>query len=390
MPLFEYRKVRDSDDLRKLIQILSQCFMMPQEVGDKYAETVGLENFRIISQDGAIAGGLAILQLGQWWGGKSVAMAGIAAVGISPEYRGTGAGLALMQHTQREIYEAGVPISVLFPAVQGLYRKVGYEQAGHFCNWEISASNIQIYKQSLPLIPIDSESEILRKLYKYKAWLNNGNLERSSFIWGNITTAEDSQHVYAYLIGSVDNPQGYIIFTQKRGDKDTFMQVKDWVVLTPAAAQSFWAFLASHRSQINFIHWRGAMVEPLNLLLPEQTAKLQSSTCWMLRVVDVIKALENRGYMQNVQAELHLEVEDELLEANNGKYILSIANGGGEVNKGGKGELKLDIRGLAALYTSLHTPSQLLLAKKLIATETALITASQIFAGTSGWMADFF
>ena len=111
---------------------------------------------------------------------------------------------------------------------------------------------------------------------------------------------------------------------------------------------------------------------------------------WMLRVINVSTALEKRGYSPGIQAELHLEIRDDLLAENNGRFILSVANGRGEVTSGGKGEMKLDIRGLAPLYTGLFTPQQLQLAGQLDATETAMSAATQIFAGASPWMADFF
>jgi len=60
----------------------------------------------------------------------------------------------------------------------------------------------------------------------------------------------------------------------------------------------------------------------------------------MLRVVDVSKALEKRVYPLGIETELHLEVKDNLLPENNGKFVLSVSNGQGEVKKGGLGELK--------------------------------------------------
>ncbi len=247
MSLFEYAKITDSQATTRLQQILTQCFIGSSEEEEKYFRAVGLENFRIIRQNGEIAGGLAIIPFSQWWSGECIPMAGIAAVGIAPEYRGSGAALALMQNTIREIHNRGVSISALFPAVQKLYRKVGYEQAGSFCNWEVKTENIQIHKSTLPLTAVDSNSEILRELYQKQASLNNGNLARNPFIWGNIFQNQDSQPVYTYLIGASDNPQGYVAFTQKRTDVDSLIQIRDWVVLTPEAAQSFWAFLAGMR-----------------------------------------------------------------------------------------------------------------------------------------------
>jgi predicted acetyltransferase len=196
--------------------------------------------------------------------------------------------------------------------------------------------------------------------------------------------------VYAYLIGSEAQPEGYIIFTQRQEDNSSLMVIRDWVVLTAAAGRRFWTFLADHRSQIKKAAWRSSIVDPLTLLLPEQTAKIRNSERWMLRIIDVSKALEGRGYPLLVETELHLEVRDDLLPENNGKFVLRVSNGRGEVIKGGKGELQLDVRSLAPLYTGLFTPHQLQLAGQLEATETALWAATLLFAGQDPWMADFF
>jgi len=76
------------------------------------------------------------------------------------------------------------------------------------------------------------------------------------------------------------------------------------------------------------------------------------------------------------------------LEANCGKFILSVANGRGEVTRGGTGEMKLDVRGLAPLYTNLFTPQQLQRSGYLQATSIA--TATALFTNSSPWMPDFF
>ncbi len=138
------------------------------------------------------------------------------------------------------------------------------------------------------------------------------------------------------------------------------------------------------------MRWRSSPVDPLTLLLPEQTAKIRSLERWMLRIIDVPNALEKRGYPLGVETELHLQVEDELLPENNGKFVLKVSNGRGEVAKGGKGEFQLDVRGLAPLYTGLFAPHQLQLAGKLEATETALSVATSLFVGSQPWLPDFF
>ena len=390
-PQFKYSTISYPQDIQQLARILEQCFVMSSGDSEVYITRIGTENFRVIRQSEQVIGGLAILTLGQWWGGESVPMAGIAAVGIAPEYRGTGAAIALIQNLIKELSTQEVPISVLYPATQRLYRKAGYEQGGSFCVWEIPTDSIQVRNQPLPFQPVDpSNYQVFYEVYQQQAKLTHGYLDRNPAIWEGLIKPDNQEPVYGYLIGAKDQPQGYIIFNQLSAEEDSILRVRDWVILTEDAAQSFWSFVANHRSQIKKVRWKSSVIDSLTLLLPEQTAKILVCDRWMLRIIDLVKALEMRGYPAGIEAELHLEVKDDLLTNNNGKFILSVANGRGEVTKGGKGELEIDIRGLAPLYTSLFTPYNLQLMGKLKATKTALLAATQIFAGDSPWMSNFF
>jgi predicted acetyltransferase len=273
-PKFDYSTPSNPEDIQQLGYILDQCFVEPGE-SENYFNRIGDYNLRVIRRSGQIVGGLAIIPMGQWWGGLLVPMMGIAGVGIAPECRGSGAAIALMQDTLKELHSKGVPISVLYPATQRLYRKVGYEQAGTICGWEIPTDSIQILKQPLSMKAVPVDSEVFRELYLHQARLNNGNLDRHSSLWIPVISTDKDEKIYAYLIGTVDQPQGYIIFSQKRSETSNYIQVKDWVALTTAAVQTFWAFLASHRSQIDKVRWKGSAIDSLTLLLLEQTVKPQ-------------------------------------------------------------------------------------------------------------------
>jgi predicted acetyltransferase len=75
---------------------------------------------------------------------------------------------------------------------------------------------------------------------------------------------------------------------------------------------------------------------------------------------------------------------------NNGQFVLTVSGGRGEVTRGGKGELQLDVRALAPLYTGLFTPYQLQLTGQIVATDDALTVATQLFTGSEPWMPDKF
>jgi predicted acetyltransferase len=119
----------------------------------------------------------------------------------------------------------------------------------------------------------------------------------------------------------------------------------------------------------------------------------------MLRIVDVGAALTARGWPAHggPGVEVHLDVEDNVLNDNNGRYILEVDGAGAaNVSTGGNGDLKIDIRGLASLYAGFASPRDLLAAGHLTIpphvkhAEAALNCATMLFAGPMPTMSDGF
>ncbi len=387
IPKLEFGTLADPQEAQHLGAILQQCFNFPISNWQPYSSLLGLENYRVIRHSDRLIGGLGIYHMGQWFGSCCVPMAGIAALGIAPEYRGIGAAAELIGSTLKELYTKSVPLSTLYASTQRLYRKVGYEQAGNVCHFSIPTSSLIPSVQNLPMHSVDPVPEIFQDIYSQRAKATNGNLHRNEAIWTRLLQPSE-EVVYAYLIGN--KPEGYIVFSHQPDTRGYNLKVKDLVVLTPAAARCIWNFFANHRSLANNIHWVGSAVEPLLTFIPEQTYRVMHLERWFLRIINVPKALMLRGYPLEVETELHLEVKDELLPENNQRFILAVSGGRGEVTLGGRGELQLDVRGLAPLYTSLFTPHQLQAIGQIEATTNALSIAAQVFAGSEPWMADHF
>ena len=366
---------------------MRQCFGSSPSDWERYLNRLGAENFRILHQGDKIIAGLAIYHMGQWFGGQIVPMAGIAAVGVAPEARGKGAARELLTNTIQELHSLEIPISTLYPATVALYRQVGYEQGGSYCKWELPTASIQLKERHLPMYRVSlNDSGIFEQIYSQQARVNNGNLARNSAIWSRILEPQKEEDIYAYLIGSENTPGGYLIFTQK----EVAIEIRDWALLNASAARRLWTFIADHRSMIEKVIWQGSFLNPFTLLLPEQAAKIVKQMNWMLRIINVPLALSKRGYPTQLTAELHLDVRDNLIAANNGKFCLKVSQGQGEVSQGGKGDFKIDIRSLASLYTGFLNPQQQQRLGYLQSTPEALETATLIFAGDRPWMADFF
>lgn len=391
---FEYSPLSKPRDREHLTQILSRCFGVSASGWETYFVRVGPENFRILRRADEVAGGLAIYFMGQWFGGQSVPMAGIAAVSVAPELRGAGVAFELMARTLRELQETGIPLSSLYASTQRLYRRVGYEQAGSRCKFTMPTRAIGIEDRVLSVRPLDpTRHEVFHDLYRAQAKRGSGHLDRSRAIWERMANPREGEKaIYAYLVGKEKDavPEGYVVFTQPENNGGYDLLVRDLVALSPGAARRIVTFFADHRSLAREVTWYGPPTDPLTCLLPEQEARIKHVERWMMRIVDVSKALAMRGYPAGLETELHLEVGDDLLPGNQGRIVLSVANGRGEVTPGGRGELKFEVGGLAPLYSGFLTPLELASVGLLAGSPEALAAAALVFAGPEPWMADYF
>lgn len=382
----EYRTCLDAQTQEKLGEMMMQGFNVQQK--DEwlfYPQMLGWDNYRIVCQGNQIQGGLAILETEQYWGGKALLMGAIASVSVLPEYRGQGVAKTLLTQMLKELHTRQIPLSTLYAATQYLYRQVGYEQGGTHCLWKAPINKIATGKRALPITRTSLDSGHFCALHSDWAKHHNGNLQRNSIFW-NVLLHPPKQTVFAYLIGHPEHPEGYIIFTQNSGQ----LLIKDWLSLTPQATQQLWTFIGNHNSQLETVFWRDSSLDPRIMLLPEQTAEIEELERWMLRIVDVQAALTLRGYPAYLATELHLEIQDPIITENNGRFVLRVDQGQGRVEQGGTGEMQLEIKGLAALYSGLYSPVQLQRIGYLSASDTAIAIATQIFTYSEPWMSDKF
>jgi len=372
--------------------IMAQSFIVTAEQEQTYIDTLGHDNLRLVRQGDEILGGLVFLPMGQWFGGQRVGMTGVGSVAIVPQGRGQGAATFLMTSAVQEMAQAGVPISTLYPAVQRLYHQVGYGLGGTYCLWDIATAQIPEQRPSLELYPIALDPHQLLKVDRHLSWDQpySGGLDRHPFLWQRLVNPGEGVS-FAYGLKSGQSPQGYVIYRQNRDRSgQTTLTIQAWAAVSHTAIASLWAFFAQQRSQIDRIQWTGGGVDPLAMALPEQRASLRSNTQWMTRIVTLEAALAQRGYPQGLAAELHLDVQDPQVATNQGRFVLTVQDGRGQVTPGGRGDLVVSIDALATLFTGLRSAQTLRTLGLMDATPAAASLATALFAGDSPWMADFF
>jgi predicted acetyltransferase len=160
--------------------------------------------------------------------------------------------------------------------------------------------------------------------------------------------------------------------------------------LTPAAGRRLWTLIADHRSTISFVNWWGPSVEPLLCLTAESKPVSGKVLRWMTRIIDIKNALALRGYPDDVSGELHLDVRDDVLPMNHGRFVLRVNEGRAEATSGGRGTLSMDIRGLAPLFTGFLPARTLKNLGFLNGDDASLRDATRLFAGSEPWMPEIF
>jgi predicted acetyltransferase len=283
---------------------------------------------------------------------------------------------------------------VLYPATQPLYRRVGYEVAGARYEIHVDAGALGLGDRALALRPVKpSDDAAVEACYRRFASQHHGWLDRGPYIWRRVRTPRgDTAH--GFVVEGPAGMEGYVYLVRGLSPQGAVptqvLKLTDLVATTPAAARRLLRFLGDHGSLAREAVWYGGADEPLLAMLREQSFQVKLSMHWMTRVLDVAQALEARGFPPGLSGALHLDVEDDLLPENTGRFVLEVEGGGARVRPGGDGHLRLHVRALAPLFTGFLTPRALQLAGMLSADDASLDTASALFAGPAPSLRDMF
>ena len=129
-------RVARADELERFARLREQGYAIPvnQRAGwvERMAATGRTERLIGAFDRDRLVGMLNVLAFEQWFGGRAVPMGGIASVVVVPEERGHGLAPRMLAHALALMAERGEVVSTLGPATTWVYRKCGWELAGHY------------------------------------------------------------------------------------------------------------------------------------------------------------------------------------------------------------------------------------------------------------------
>ena len=127
----EIRAPRD-DEAEDVFALCSEAFTSPPEREEPWRESKRMEDFLCAWSDGELVGTTEVMPGGQYFGGRSVPMGGVASVAVRPDQRGRGIAPRLLAQAVERMHEQGLVISTLHPATARFCRGLGWEIGGEF------------------------------------------------------------------------------------------------------------------------------------------------------------------------------------------------------------------------------------------------------------------
>jgi predicted acetyltransferase len=397
-----YDPVTTDDEIRIIARLIHLAFGSPPgECETWVGEKIGRENLRLIRRAGEPLACLGRVPMGISLGGRSIPQIGVLGVTVGPEARGGGVARWMMRECVREMHRDGFALSTLYSALHPLYRGVGYENAGVLTDLTVPAAMMPEGDKGRGWRRMTPEDRVgVEGCYGEYARAHHGMLDRPDYIWDRVRTREgettgfvaldDAGAIEAYcfvVMGKMDGPP-----CGTGTGTGAPLRVTDLAWRTPRGMGRLMGFLRGFASIVGEVRLSLPAGSALPIALPDWRFAMKVRTPWMMRVLDVPRALEGRGYAAGVRARVTIEIEDDLIGSNNGAWTLSVEEGVGRVERGGgAGSVRCSIRDFAPLYSGHCTAAALRSSGRLECDAAAAALCDAVFsAGGSPGMVDMF
>jgi len=333
--------------------------------------------------------------------GGMLPVAGVSYVSVLPTHRRRGIARALMTRQLSDIAARGEePVAALWASEAPLYGRYGYGQATWVAGFKVGRGEGALTiapdpSISLRLAPPADVVADLAKVYDSVLASQPGFFTRGDAWWDRAVADIEAERggagpLRCLLACDPAGPRGYALYRARQvwDDAeylpDSKISVEELIASDPLASAALWRDLLSRDLVTEVSAANRPADDPLLFQLADpRRARPQTSDGIWVRIVDLPRALRGRAY--SCPVEVVLEVTDDLLPANAGRWRLRATGGRGDDVTCGRtddpADVALDVRELGAAYlggTRLGT-----LAAAGLVTERRAGTLSQLSAAMS-------
>jgi predicted acetyltransferase len=272
--------------------------------------------------------------------GGVVPAGGVTFVSVLPSHRRRGILSAMMRRQLADIAARGEPVAALYASESGIYGRYGYGCASGQLSLAIRRGEGALNPAAASAgggpvrLRIGRPAELrteLAKVYDSALPQRPGMMARDERWWEAVLDDPEFERrgmspLKCLLASDDSGPRGYAVYrTKPDWDDDGLpygsISVQELVAADGAAMAALWADLFS-RDLIGETTARHRPVDDplLDMLADRRRARAYLTDGLWIRLIDVPAALRSRGY--GCAADVVLEVIDELLPANAGRWRL--------------------------------------------------------------------
>jgi predicted acetyltransferase len=252
-----------------------------------------------------IVGQAFLFPLEAWFGGRAVRVGAIASLATAPEVRGQGVATALLHHLHVAADVRGDALTMLYAFRQRFYARLGYGASSSRKRLAIEPSAIPEAWRMLARARVrrarGEDKDLMRRAYVRAASRTSGWLTRTDAFWDRHLSRERRQFLVA--------DGGYVAFQLRQTElhASTALIVDELVADDDVTRRALLGSLGAMRDQVAEIELEVDANDPLELALVDSDGRRFGTDAVehdlgtivggpMLRIEDVPRALEARGY----------------------------------------------------------------------------------------------
>lgn len=393
----EIRAPRD-DERAAMATVLGTSLNFPIEPAVARSHRFPIDDMRVAIVDDEIASVAAEFPFDQWFGGRALGCNAVWGVATLPEHRGRGLASATTEAVMRAGRDRGAVVSTLFPAVVAPYRRLGYELGGTFTKHRIAIEAIPPQPRDVPavqLYDVERDTDGVRACYRTFAARHTGPVEptREDHWTDRILQRHDDESRRAVVVREAGEITGFLVTGRESdpGPLDVAFGVwtEAFVSTTEAALGSLLAYVRRFGGLGKWFQWSGPPNDPIGLLVDDQSLAIDLHYRWMLRLLDVRTAFEQRGWPP-IDAEAVFAVDDPMYPDNDGPWRLRVERGEASMSRVERGPRAMSIGTLSSMFSGyLRAPDAVRLGL-LDSGDPAVGAFERLFAGPDPWCPFFF
>lgn len=301
--------------------------------------------------------------------------AGVTLVGVHATHRRRGILRRMMTTQLEQVRDRGEPLAILWASEGAIYQRFGYGlgsmRMGVSVERHRSAFRLpHAPAGSIRFVELDDAKRLLPPIHDALLPHRPGFFNRTPAFW-DAEFFHDPEHrrggggpawyiLHEAADGTADGYARYRIRDQwdDTGSKSAVV-VSELLATTPGAHLDLWRFLLDIDLMSRVEVWNLAPDDPILLVMadPRALAATIGDALWV-RVVDVPAALAGRSY--RADGRVVIEVADEVMPANAGRWLLTVADGSAEATSTTDApDIACDITDLGAAYLGAFTFAQL-------------------------------